>query len=36
MRSRRLLQQKHKELRGKLYAERHQAEELMTKQMRLF
>jgi len=36
MRSRRLLQAKHKSLRGSLYAERHQAEENMINQMKLF
>ena len=35
-RCRRLLQAKHPELRGKLYAERHQAEELMKTQLKLF
>ena len=35
-RSRRLLQRKHPSLRGLLYAERHEAEELMKTQMRLF
>ena len=36
MRSRRLLQKRHPSLRGLLYAERHEAEELMKTQMRLF
>ena len=36
MRSRRLLQSKHSQLRGLLYNERHDAEESMKNQMRLF
>lgn len=35
-RTRRLLQQKHEILRGELYAQRHQAEELMKTQLKLF
>lgn len=36
MRSRRLLQSKHQSLRGKMYAQRHEAEQLMSTQMKLF
>ena len=36
MRCRRLLQSKHPELRGQLYEQRHQAEELMKNQLKLF
>ena len=36
MRCRRLLQAKHEILRGDMYAQRHQAEELMKTQLKLF
>jgi uncharacterized phage-like protein YoqJ len=36
MRSRRLIQEKYPSLRGKMYAERHSAEELLKNQMKLF